>query len=309
MHLPKWLDCVLKSKYLQGGAALATVITFFFTVAANILQLPCPLFTLVYNLMAIAAPAFVITTIYSVRFRGENQRLIERSTIVDIENQRLRQCATTLHRINHIYRDVLNKTFGIQLQQLGPLEATERDTLVAVCYKIAEMFSLLIGEKCVVTVKLITKDANTKDYCHTLARSEPSSERDLTLVNYEINTGRNTAFDTALRYDGHRTSRFFSADLEKDADMGKYFNDRTDWKRFYRSAIVVPIRYVHYDAVGTPTAFNELGFLAIDTIATYKLNDHFHIEYLAAFADQMYNFMSLMRGKYCLKITPPSQLQ
>jgi hypothetical protein len=222
------------------------------------------------------------------------------------ENPQLVQCATILHRINHMYRDLLSKLFRIHKGEtlLYSLEAAERDTLQAACQKIADMFSLLISHRCIVTVKLIRVDTPVGEgqvsYCSTLARSELTSERDQIPIKYEINTGKNTAFDTALRFDSSRVSHFFSPDLEKDAAEGKYCNQRQDWKRFYRSAIVVPIRSVNYEAIGSANAFDELGFLAVDCMGRNVLNDGLHLQFLASFADQMYNFMSLMRGKYSL---------
>jgi hypothetical protein len=82
--------------------------------------------------------------------------------------------------------------------------------------------------------------------------------------------------------------------------MVNYRNERQDWKNFYRSAIVVPIRFVNRPAVG-PVVSDDIGFLSVDTKSTHRLNDDYHLEYLAGLADQMYNFMSLMRGKYAVQ--------
>lgn len=45
---------------------------------------------------------------------------------------------------------------------------------------------------------------------------------------------------------------------------------------------------------------DNLGFLAIDTPSANRLNNTYHLHLLAAYGHQMYNFMSLMRGKYSL---------
>jgi hypothetical protein len=51
----------------------------------------------------------------------------------------------------------------------------------------------------------------------------------------------------------------------------------------------------------------QLGFLAVDTMSENRLNNTYQMQMLAAYAHQMYNFMSLMRGKYSLAASPESQ--
>src|SRR5262249_51871369 len=112
---------------------------------------------------------------------------------------------------------------------------------------------------------------------------------------FRLKTGENTAFDQALRYTAGRTNHFFAADLNVDK---MYRNERQDWKEFYQSAIVVPIRYVDPAKIGQADASDDIGFLAVDTKSRNSLNGGYQVELLASFADQMYNFMSLMRGKF-----------
>jgi len=209
MKTPPWFDSLLRNKYLNGGAALITVITGFVALAAPVLALSSPVSILIFVIMTIASGAFLIMVVYSLRFRGDIHRLSEFVTKLTTENQRLRDCATTIHKINHGYRDVLHEVFG-QTNFHGSKEAIELRTLKAACERIAEMFSLLIGDRCTVTVKLMTKHEEDKCKCHTHVRSESNSERDRVLVNYEIDTGKNTAFDAARRYNPNGPSYFFS---------------------------------------------------------------------------------------------------
>jgi hypothetical protein len=240
----------------------------------------------------------------------ELSRLSRENSEIRGELADIKECATTLHKINHSYRDALRTVFGSPTRLRKALEEIELDNLRLVCERIAEMFTSLIKAKCVVTVKLIREqDDNGKrqSSCHTLVRSESGSERDRQLVAYQIGKGANTAFDVALKYNPHGPSRFFSPDLVKDYEEGIYSNERTDWRHFYRSALVVPIRSVTYEHLPGRAAFNNLGFLAVDTLAPNKLNETFHLQFLAAFADQMFNFMSLMRGRYRFPRTEPTQ--
>lgn len=213
------------------------------------------------------------------------------------ENAGLKDVTGHLHGINHIYRDVLHACFS------GPAPVTnreelirhERETIRGVCQRIENIFSRLIGRDCLVTVKLITKDEKGNRYCTTYERSQDKCERDKDgLCAYEVGTGRNSAFDEALRmrHNGER-SRFYSGDIANDR---AYCNQRQHWEQFYRSAIVVPIRSPRSSRDVDDS--DDLGFLCVDTMSRNRLKDSYHVNLMAAFADQMYNFFCLMRGTY-----------
>jgi hypothetical protein len=189
----------------------------------------------------------------------------------------------------------------------------ERRIIETVCNRIASIYTGLTFRPCTVTVKIITKSENAGDeygclFCHTYARSEPHSRRDRSgiLDSYAIGTGDNTGFDIALQQSPTGTSHFFGADLPKMKKEKLYRNKRDNFETYYRSTIIVPIR-------SQPTEqhkSNNRGFLCVDTLSTNCLNRGFHVELLAAFADQMYNFFSLMRGTYCLPPTStPKELK
>ena len=59
------------------------------------------------------------------------------------------------------------------------------------------------------------------------------------------------------------TSHFFSADLVKD-EANSCRNERPNWEQFYRTAIVVPIRFIDRHKVGQPEVSDHIGFLAVD---------------------------------------------
>jgi hypothetical protein len=226
----------------------------------------------------------VVGIIYSIRVRQEN--LV------------FRTLPERLHKINHDYRNVLSKLFGAAVVPTQEERVrAELKTLESACQKIAVIFAGMTHVPCTVTVKLITEEPDGRAFCETLVRSETNSSRDEGQPRvFQLRTGENTAFDKALMYTNGVTSRFFSGDLAKEANG--YRNQRQSWDQFYRSAIVVPIRYVDTERVGQQGGSDVIGFLAVDTKSENRLNDTYHVELLASFADQMYNFMSLMRGKY-----------
>lgn len=279
---------ILNSRWFDVLAGSCSIVGFFWFVYAKFEPTGDQLATFVFWLCA--APAFVGLVVYSIRVRQEN-RAFESFT-------------KTLHKVNHDYRNVLRELFGPahSFENEEVRSVCEQRTLRSVCQKVAEIFGNLTHVKCSVTVKLITKDGG-KAYCQTLVRDEDNSPReDGYPQKFEVGTGVNTAFDTALRYKPGEISYFYGADLpklskEKDKEK-RYYNQRTNWEAFYKTAIVVPIRYIERDGSGAAIGSDDVGFLCVDAGSPHRLNDRYHVHILAAFADQMYNFMSLVRGRY-----------
>lgn len=206
-----------------------------------------------------------------------------------------------IHRINHDYRDVLHATFHSDqpdTEQQKLLRAEEH-ALRSVCQQINGIFESLVGRSCMVTIKLITKQSSGARHCSTYIRSEENCERDREEPgDYVVGKWNNTAFDQALLpSEAGRCSHFFAPNLTSEKN---YNNERQHWERFYRSVIVVPIRSITPAERGVPDQYDDVGFLCVDTMSRNRLNGSYHVEILSAFADQMYNFLSLMRRKYTL---------
>ncbi len=278
---------------------LANVYVAFFGSVASIAGLIWFAFdklqpsAIVWSALVLVALIFLSAiSIYSIRVRQENIQF--------------RQFIKILHRINHDYRDMLSAAFKHQPHEFTGseysdfLKKSEKDTIRSVCQKIAKVYTAFTHSDCTVTVKLITR-VSEKIVCETHERSEEKCARDTQQKLFEINTGANTAFDKALMYADGAVSHFHSSDLTKDSS---YRNQRDHWSDFYKSTIVVPIRSVDLAKLGSKNASSDIGFLCVDTLSPNRLNNTWHHELLAAFADQMYNFMSLMRGEYQLKSTP-----
>ena len=238
-------------------------------------------------------------TAYSVRIRQENRTF--------------RHSQEVLQRINQNYRDVLSGVFGEKkVEDIKRRTEIERDTIRAVCHELARLFLAFAHVPCTVTMKLIVRGRDGALYARTHARSDAISDRDnVEPFDFVLKTGRNTGLDEALRHVQGRVSHFFSPDLYADADSGDYQNERPNWRACYRSAIVVPIHHVTGEKDDHGLVSDNIGFLAVDTLSENRLNDGFHVQLLAAYAHQMYNFMSLMRGTYSLvpPLEPPRRLE
>jgi hypothetical protein len=247
--------------------------------------------TLVWSFLVPVTLLFLLAiSIYSIRVRQEN---IQFRNLIKI-----------LHRVNHDYRDMLSGAFKNQphdftrSQYFDFLKRGEKTTLKSVCQKVAKIYTAFTHSDCTVTVKLITQ-VDGKSFCATHERSEELCPRDIGQPRqFELNTGANTAFDKALMFANGMISHFHSDDLTKE---NAYRNQRDHWSDFYKNTIVVPIRSVDFTKLGTKDASSEIGFLSVDTLSTNRLNNTWHLELLAAFADQMYNFMCLMRCEYQLE--------
>lgn len=228
----------------------------------------------------------VLVSVYSIKVRAENKAI--------------RDIGKTYYDVNKMYRNELKKVFSGESVITDPdsLIEIEGEVLKAVCQRIRNTFTGLIGKHCMVTIKLITTDdTDNNKYAQTYVRSLEKSKRDGDeIVKYTIGTGVNTSFDQALKIRQDKPSHFFSPNLKKEKN--KYYNERQHFDKFYRSTIVVPIRC----KTNENSSVEDIGFLCVDTKSTNRLNGGYHVYLLASFAAQMYNFMSLMRGNYLVLV-------
>lgn len=267
-------------------ASVSSIAGFFWYLHDRVVQYP-PVLSGLY--FAISLLVLLAGIFYSLKVRSENVAL--------------RDIAFTFNEINHIYRDSLKDMFGGNDPIYNPedLLAEEERVLRSVCQRIENIFIRVTNRNCMVTIKLLLKECDGRYFAHTYVRSLEKSGRDKPeRKKYEVGTGANTAFDKALqkRPDGI-PSHFFSPDLTKEEG---YFNERQHYDKLYRSAIVVPIRGVNKGKEGTNEEYDMIGFLCVDTRSTHRLNGGYHLQMVSSLAGQMYNFMSLMRGKYTVLV-------
>jgi hypothetical protein len=208
------------------------------------------------------------------------------------ENKRLKACIHELHQVNHLYRDAISNRFfdsgNTENLSDGQLIEQEKAILHHVCAKISSIF--LTNRKCFVGVYLIRTKAG-QNVCSLHSASEYEAVRFPTPPETFIVSPDNTRFWEAGVKRPCGINYFHSPDLKKLPD----FNDQTQhYESRYKSCIVVPIRYCPNREGAKP---DDLGFLVVDTLARERLNNGYHVHYLAAFADQMYNFQNIWRLK------------
>ncbi len=243
-------------------------------------------------------PGSPLTQIATVVFTGATGGFVVWATyITHLENARLKTCASELHQINHSYRDALCEVFfDGQVLDDDELLDKEREALTTVTGKIANIFWCLTNRKCMVTVYLLEQE-NGETVTFSWARSEKDIEREPRPLRKFKVTPENTRFHEATLLRPTGPAHFFGGDLEVLYKQTKYHDLNSGWERLYKSCIAVPIRFLKCGSEG-PAHSDALGFLVVDTKHPNRLNDDFHVQYLAAFADQMYNYLSLMRRRY-----------
>ncbi len=270
---------------LNGGASIAAFMWFAYekieglTAAASLAT-----FSVFFFLL-------LVGYVYSIKVR--------------LENIALRGISEEFFEINQIYRDKVQELFWCDSPETDAVKLLEHEryALAAVCQRIENIFERVISRKCIVTIKLVTVEDHDC-FAHTYVRSQDLSLRDVPgRIKYLVGTGENTGFDVALgkRPDG-RPPHFFSADLKKDELKGKYFNQRSHYDRYYRSALVVPILESTFRKSNVAIDGGLIGFLCVDTQSVNRLNSGYHLYMLSALASQMYTFMSFMRGKYAVSV-------
>ena len=211
-----------------------------------------------------------------------------------------------LCEINEIYRHVLSNLYLAGEDKRHDDEfyiAIEKEILDGVCQKISGIFRLITGgAACRTIVYLLVNDEDGIDessrrFCFTWATSELPRKRDkVQEKRYPLEPGQNTRFIEILdALDKGDEPGFFSADITKET---KYHDSLPGFEGHYGSIMVVPI----YCAIPTEqdptiTSIRILGFLSVDS-SRNRLKEKTAKNLLLAFANQMFNFISLMRHEY-----------
>jgi hypothetical protein len=221
----------------------------------------------------------------------------------------LRRVAEILHEVNHLYRDRVGSFLDLvddtdeteedddestdyDLEYAAALAREERETLHQICHKVSEIFHILTERPCMASIRLLASD---KKSLKLYTRSHKETKRDQQGPHYKVKsfgTGRNLGFDQAAEIrDGH-PSYFLSMDLEADEKKERYTDERRNYSSHYKSILIVPIR------MRREPEPDLLGFLYVDTLARNCLSRAQHLHLLCALADQMYNYISLMRVEF-----------
>ena len=209
------------------------------------------------------------------------------------QNRSWRQVPFYLHSINHLFRDVLTSLFFKNSTPVteDQLIDVEQQVLDKACSAMGELFRVLIGRRCQVTLYLIRDNS-----CFIWACNEQNVDRQRWVEqSFLISKDSNTRFQRILELiENKKKPIYFSRDILKE---NQYHDSLPDAKSFYRTVIVVPVKCTISADSGKQES-RILGFLTLDSKSPGRLNDDYHAEFLAAFADQIFNFISVMRSYF-----------
>jgi hypothetical protein len=210
-----------------------------------------------------------------------------------------------LHAINKIYRQVLSMLYLRENKEDWSKEtylSLEQEILQTVCKEISTIFRRITTKPCQVIVYLLIDDASRK-FCFTWATSDlPEGRvRSQQKCEFELDHARyNTRFQkvlSAIEEGGEHA--FFCSDIKEAVRKDDYHDSLKDFIRHYQSVIVVPICCAITDQdTEDVSSMRVIGFLSVDSHSANRFTRVPAIHLLSAFADQMFNFISLMRREY-----------
>ena len=213
------------------------------------------------------------------------------------ENKRYKSTFDLFHEINHVYRQALAgstaKLLSInssERQKINEILLTaERDTLNSVVRLVSSIFNRLTNRDTTTTIWLydtVTRQCSEYISC----KDNISSQRERnTRKSYDFND--NDFLAKCVHKEG-KCCHFFDSNLKKARKLRKYADQRPNNDQIYQAILTVPIRYVNDGQE------HIIGYLQIDQKSANHLNNVEHLFILAACADQMYNFFSIIRKNF-----------
>jgi len=213
------------------------------------------------------------------------------------ENTRLKAAFSEVHNLNHLYRQTLAGTSakllaidsGNEAGRKTILLSAESDTIRSVVQIISSTFSLLIGRKVVATIWLYQKDIGScTEYACSDSETSPIRNR-VPRDFYDV--AENDYFNLCLDRNGS-CCHFLENQVSKKLERRAFKDQRNNAAEIYQAILVVPIRFVQGNQE------DRIGFLQIDTKSRNRFNSVEHLFLLSAFADQLYNFLSIVRRNF-----------
>jgi hypothetical protein len=266
------------------------ILAFWGLVAAIAFGLPG-----LFEWLGISPKAASGAIIYLVPFLGvvigffvytQISRLIKELRRIEQESLRIKSSFQRLHQISHKLRDALHDTIDKKAKPGFDKkhEQQNRNTVLnAVCNDISELFNEVTEDRSLACIRLMSAKHTTpptaflEGFCNNHIAAGKGMIR-------TIDVSKHTRYEkvhTVQR--STNTLHYFCADVEEEIRKKNYY-DPDYQQEPYGSTIVVPIR-----CVNEPTSF--LGFLKIQTDQPKRLNDGWHVELLAALADEIFLFL------------------
>lgn len=221
--------------------------------------------------------------------------------------QRLKRSFAKIHDLNHLYRNTLAETSAklLALEDVSRTEKvhellgkTERETIDKVVSIIADQFRLLINRDVVVT---FWKYDPAHDCCIEQETSANGTDATRPFRARERYAKAHNSIFCDNRDKRGKCCHFYSPDVDQtsDGDSG-YQDERPNRHEYYKSILCVPIRFCLRTSEDGKVVEDLIGYLQVDTASRNRLNNVEHLYLLSAYADQLYNFLSLVRRNFLL---------
>lgn len=211
-----------------------------------------------------------------------------------------RAVAQIVHNIQDQMRDRIHELFSysehiaadVELSnaELIDLQRTNEMFYLFLVDNVKQMMDVLTGDKCAVTIKILTAGEDNAVMVKTFMRDAISyaSRKSAASGAAQYPYYENTAFKEILS--GSKRNYFASDDL---ANEQTYSNSNANWKKSYNATLVCPIRMqLNEDELAERQDFSVLGFLCIDNNKG-GLTGPDCVEFAASIADSMYNHLLL----------------
>ena len=310
MGLKRKIDKLLSNKDLIG--VLADLIGIVSPIITPIVALITAFFREDFSTKSviIVCGLTILVSIACNIFLFKRIRKIKTAELIRTE-----QVTQNMHKLSHnvrdVYFDILHDYKKGTLTEVH-LSRTYKTELQKILDSLCSMMTAYTGRDISACIKLIAysdpQEVLDKESA-TLVTFSRSSNSKSNRGDYEspatpIYLRDNTDFYNVVDK-GNLKIHFYQENLPDYADelerMGsRYHNTNINWKEFYRSTIVVPIRIKHnklYHLRKNDDTYHILGFLCVDSMDTdafTKQQEAFNVDLLYAFADVIY----ILLGQY-----------
>lgn len=282
-----------------------------FSVATTLILFILNKITLKSSIIFIIIMLIIIITILITRVR--KYRIIA--------SNRMEKTSINFHIFLHETRDVFFETLNSHKQNTlttSELTRTCKNSLSNILDNLCEIMSSYTGREISACIKLITYNEDDEIINSdnatlvTFCRSRKSNtNRDNYTSHTKIFLKDNTDFLEIISNDNNK-DYFYQGNLDKYAKQltkvnQEYKNTNSDWKSYYKSTIVVPIRIKSeklYDHT-QEDSYHIIGFVCVDSLKTDAFTakqERYNVDIVKSFADIIYVLLGQYRH-YLKKIS------
>ncbi len=255
-----------------------------------------------YDKLGLSFPKFIAAHLWIIFVLGTFWGVFS----IISKNRAYRQTFEKIHKINHFYREklahsslVLLAASKLEQEEVTKfLHSVQRTGCEKVCSYIKSIFEGIVGTEVHITLWLYQDSVKS---CEIFTSTDDRREAGTTV---QISDCEYLQFDKTSSKNHPHAKSYFHQNTKK---AKSFLDGFPESKEFYKSILVIPI---HFEGkINDEILHDRLGFLQADCKSANHLNNREHAELLAAFADQFYNFLSIMKQNYYVINVPQAKHQ